>query len=237
MKFIVLGTGAIGGYVGGRLAAARHDVSFVARPALADLLRTRGLRVTDLDGADLSAPPAALKVVTQVADCEFGPDSVVLLCVKGGATQAAAAELAAVCPPGTPVISLQNGVDNVARIRAAAPALHALAGMVPFNVVSPSPGHWHRATSGELWISSDSPCAYVAIDFRASGMPTLQSADMPAVQWGKLLLNLNNPVNALSDLPLVQQLAPHPAPAQLGLHPSGRAHAAHGRTGPLQHVG
>jgi 2-dehydropantoate 2-reductase len=131
---------------------------------------------------------------------------VILLCVKGGATMDAAREIAALFPPGSPVVSLQNGVENVARIRAAAPDLEAIAGMVPFNVMQPAPEHAHRATSGVICLARTSLTESLAADFAAAGLPLKLERDMRAVQWGKLLLNLNNPVNALSDLPLREEL-------------------------------
>jgi 2-dehydropantoate 2-reductase len=104
------------------------------------------------------------------------------------------------------VLSLQNGVENVERIRAAAPGLTALAGMVPFNVIQPAPGQVHRATSGVLWAQDHETTRAAQADFARANLPLRLETDMRAVQWGKLLLNLNNPVNALSDLPLREEL-------------------------------
>jgi 2-dehydropantoate 2-reductase len=143
-----------------------------------------------------------------VNELALSPDEeiTVLLCVKGGATLEAAREIAAALAAGTPVLSLQNGVDNVARIRAAAPTLAAIAAMVPFNVTQPAPGHVHRATSGVLRAERNAWTEKLGADFAAAGLPLRLEADMRAVQWGKLLLNLNNPVNALSGLPLRDEL-------------------------------
>ncbi len=217
MKFIVMGAGAIGCYVGGRLAAQGHAVWLVGRPRALDPIAQQGLHVTDLDGLDLHVAPSALRLLHAVGGAlQDGPstapiaaepiaDSVVLLCVKSGATEAAARELAAACAPGTPVISLQNGVDNVARVAALAPDLHVLAGMVPYNVVLRG-AHVHRATAGPLQLQRDAVTERIAPVFNAAGLAAVLPPDIRAVQWGKLLLNLNNPVNALSDLPLRQEL-------------------------------
>ena len=111
------------------------------------------------------------------------------------------------------MVFLQNGVENPARIGRAAPQLLALAGMVPYNVVMPkTPGEAtaatcvHRATTGSLYLARHPVTEALALRLVAAGLPTELSDDMQAVQWGKLLLNLNNPVNALSNLPLRQQL-------------------------------
>ena len=205
MHFIVLGAGAIGCYVGGRLAAHGQAVTLVGRAHALQPIAAQGLRVTDLDGFDRTVPAAGMQLASTLAEAAPLGDSIVLLCVKSGATESAARELAAACAPGTAVVSLQNGVDNVARVAAQAPALHVLAGMVPYNVVLRG-AHVHRATAGHLQLQRDAVTERIAPVLEAAGLATVLPADIRAVQWGKLLLNLNNPVNALSDLPLRQEL-------------------------------
>lgn len=205
MHFIVFGAGAIGCYVGGRLAAHGHSVTLVGRAHTLQPIAAQGLRVTDLDGFDRTVPATGLRIATSLAEAAPGADSIVLLCVKSGATESAARELAAACAPGTPVVSLQNGVDNAARIAAGAPAQHVLAGMVPYNVVLRG-AHVHRASAGHLQLQRDAVTERLAPVLEAAGLTTVLPPDIRAVQWGKLLLNLNNPVNALSDLPLRQEL-------------------------------
>lgn len=206
MNFIVLGAGAIGCYIGGRLAAGGRRVTLVGRPRIVEALSATGLTVSDLDGFRAQIPPQQLTLATSLAAVRMDAPNVVLLCVKGGATESAALEIGACCPDGTTVLSLQNGVDNLARIRAIAPRMRALAGMVPYNVVMPAPGHVHRATSGKLHVQRCDLTQEMAVLMDACGLGTELARDMRPLQWGKLLLNLNNPVNALSDLPLRAQL-------------------------------
>ena len=198
-----MGTGAVGAFIGGRLQAAGGRVHFVGRRRVLDALRGHGLLLTDLDGGRVMLPATALSL-------DRHPPAVagalVLLCVKSGATAAAAAALAEVMPAGTPVLSLQNGVGNVPVATAAAPSLRWLRGMVPFNVAELAAGHWHRGTSGQLAAQ-----AHPALDpwlplFARAGLPLDCRTDLRPLQWAKLLLNLNNPVNALSGLPLRAQL-------------------------------
>jgi 2-dehydropantoate 2-reductase len=87
-----------------------------------------------------------------------------------------------------------------------APQLHWLAGMVPFNIAELAPGQLHRGTSGVLHAQADVALAVWPERFAAAGMPLTLHADMAAVLWAKLLINLNNPVNALSGLPLRTEL-------------------------------
>ncbi|MEO6626864.1 MAG: 2-dehydropantoate 2-reductase [Burkholderiaceae bacterium] len=206
MRFIVVGAGAIGCYVGGRLAAGGRKVTLVGRPRGIDALAASGLTITDLDGFRAHVAPHGLQLATSLAQVRMCAQDVVLLCVKGGATESAALQIAACCPSGSSVVSLQNGVDNVARITAIASAMKPLAGMVACNVVMPSASHVHRATAGMIYMARNTTTLEMALLMDACGLKTVLANDMRSVQWGKLLLNLNNPVNALSDLPMRLQL-------------------------------
>ena len=103
--------GAVGGYFGARLAAAGHDVSFIARGALLDAIRTKGLKVEsplgDLHLTDAKATPDPAAV---------GPVDVVLFAVKLWDTEKAAEQARPLVGPPTRIITLQNGVDSVERI-------------------------------------------------------------------------------------------------------------------------
>lgn len=215
MNIIVLGAGVIGCYLGGRLAAAGAAVTLVGRNRVLGPLAQNGLTVTDLDGFHTHLAPGQLTLVPSLAEAwhsmtqprqERGAGTLVLLCVKGGGTAAAAAEIASVCPAGTVVLSMQNGVDNVARILAQAPGVQALAGMVPYNVVMRQASHVHRATSGVLRLADHAATRHLLPLLARAGLATELSSEMPSVQWGKLLLNLNNPINALAGIPLHAQL-------------------------------
>ncbi len=201
----VLGAGSVGCFVGGCLQAAGVPVVFIGRPRVLSVLRRQGLHLTDLDGRDQRLPPSALSLC-EAPSASLAPPGLVLLCVKSGATAQAMASLADVVPRGTLVLSLQNGVRNAQTAQDSAPALHVLAGMVPFNVSERAPGHVHRGTSGHLAAQDNAVLRPWLPAFANAGLPLTLHTDMAAVQWAKLLLNLNNPVNALSGLPLQQQL-------------------------------
>lgn len=199
----VHGAGSIGVFVGGRLAAAGQTVHFIGRARLGEAIASQGLSLSDFE-----APMQRLARVNWhlAPPADLPPPGLVLLCVKSAHTTAAMAQLAAVLPVGTPVLSLQNGVDNAAQAQAAAPALRVLAGMVPFNVAQTGPAHWHRGTSGALAAQDDPLLQPWRPAFARAGLALQLHRDMATVQWAKLLLNLNNPVNALSGLPLQAQL-------------------------------
>lgn len=202
---VVMGAGSVGCFIGGRLLAAGADVHFVGRARVLQALREHGLTVTDLEGGRTQAAAVTLKLHENVPT-PAGPAPLVLLCVKSGATAQAAAQLAAGVPAGTTVLSLQNGVANAEVGAAIAPSLIWLAGMVPYNIAELAPGHVHRGTAGVL-AAQDHPSLQAWLPFfQAAGLRLKLHADLRAVQWGKLLLNLNNPVNALSGLPLRAEL-------------------------------
>ncbi|MGW5113531.1 2-dehydropantoate 2-reductase [Nocardia sp. NPDC004123] len=198
----VLGAGSIGCYVGGRLAAAGAEVTFVGRPRVVEELRTFGLRLTDLDGNDARVEPDAFRAVTEPA----GDADLVLITVKSAATATAAAELAGLLRPGTVVISLQNGIGNDAVIRELLPTCVVLAGMVMFNVVHHGQGRFHRGTAGTVDVADDPVLNRFGPVFAKSGLGFERYADLLPIQWAKLLLNLNNPINALSGRPLREEL-------------------------------
>lgn len=200
---VIYGTGSVGGYLGGRLHAQAH-VRMIARSRMADQLDTHGLTLSDLHGFQQHIAGPSLDVSTSPYDA-LAP--LVLVTVKSADTAQAAAELAPVLRTGTTVISFQNGLDNAQTLRAALPHCHVLAGMVPFNVLQHTPGHFHQGTDGALMVEATEASRSFAPIFRAAGLPLQLRDDMPAVLRAKLLFNLNNAINALSDLPLRDELA------------------------------
>lgn len=204
----IAGAGSIGCYVGGCLALAGRPVILLARPRIEAALRQGGLRITDLDGRDRLIKPGEISVSADPAVALRDAD-LILVTVKSGATQEMAALIAAHARPDALVISLQNGVDNAGILRAGLGQRPVLAGMVPFNVVrSPDedlPLRMHRASAGKVMIEGG--ISGVAARLDVDGLAVETHADMTAVLWGKLLMNLNNALVALSGLPLASELA------------------------------
>ncbi|MET9268267.1 2-dehydropantoate 2-reductase [Kribbella sp. NPDC003557] len=199
----VYGAGGIGCYVGGRLAAAGAPVTFVGRPRVAAELAANGLRLTDYLGADLRVPDVRFETTPAGA----AGAELVLVTVKSAATEGAADELAEVLTPGTVVVSFQNGVRNGELLRSRLTEQVVITGMVPFNVLNRGAGVFHQGTEGALDVQRDAALAPYLSAFERAGLPLTQHDDILPVQWAKLLLNLNNPINALSDLPLRDELS------------------------------
>ncbi|GAB3839547.1 2-dehydropantoate 2-reductase [Kribbella italica] len=203
MTIAVYGAGGIGCYVGGRLVAGGADVVFVGRQRVGDELAEHGLHLTDYLGADLRVDGLRFETTpAAVAEADL-----VLVMVKSAATEGAADELAAVLKPGAVVVSFQNGLRNGEVLRERLPEQIVLSGMVPFNVLNKGGGAFHQGTEGGLDVQEHAALTPYVEAFAKAGLPLTQHADVLPVQWAKLLLNLNNPVNALSDLPLRDELS------------------------------
>ncbi len=199
---MIAGAGAIGCFVGGLLAHAGQRVSFLGRPRILGALHKDGLRLSDYAGLDVSLASGTLDLhdsseVLEQAD-------LILVCVKSAATPQIAREIATHAPAHAVIVSLQNGMGHAQTLQDALPDHDIRAGMVPFNVVPQADGHFHRATSG--YIVSGDGSADVADILSVESLQVTQSAQIEAIQWGKLLLNLNNAPNALSGLTLHAQL-------------------------------
>ncbi len=209
-KIAVFGAGAIGCWVGGRLATGGANVTLIGRARVMDELRG-GLRVSELSpkarGAAAGVEDQRLWTVTPTTatDAAAAADAdVVLVTVKSAATSEAGA---AIANTRGVVVSLQNGVRNADVLRAALPGRTVLAGMVPFNVARVAAGRYHRGTSGELIVEAHAAAAPLVAACKAAELPLVLRDDMPAVLWSKLVMNLNNAINALSGKPLAEQLA------------------------------
>lgn len=197
----VVGAGAIGTYVGGRLALGGADVVLVGRDWLAE--RVRGLVLSRWGAGAVPLPAQRIRVATDVA-AVTGCD-VVLVATKSRDTRAAGESLAAL-PAWTPVGSLQNGLRNADVLRETLPGREVWPGMVSFNVVWADGGaRLHQGTSGPVVLPPGA--APVVAALRAGGIEAHTDTDLPGVQRMKLLLNLNNAVNALSGLPLRAMLS------------------------------
>lgn len=204
-RICIYGAGAIGCYLGGRLAAGGAEIVFVGRPGVGAELRSHGLALSHYDGRRWRLAPEAIAFSTDPAAAAAA--DLVLVSVKSGATARAAAELAGVARPAAVVISFQNGLGNAETLRAALPGRTVLRGMVPFNVVRRGPGAFHQASEGEPEVEDAPALGPFLADFDRAGFVLRRHRDMLPVQWAKLLFNLNNAVNALSGLPLQQELA------------------------------
>ena len=203
---IVAGAGSIGCFVGGMLAAAGRRVSLLARPRVTAEIENNGIRLTSLEGLERHVAPSKFSLSGDPAI--FNDAGVVLVAVKSADTAEIADLMARHAPPTAVIVTLQNGVGNAAVLRERLPGRRVLAAMVPFNVIALGDGRFHRATSGDITIEADE--VGTAARLSVPGLMMRSTGNIVGVQWGKLLINLANALNALSDLPLREQLARRP---------------------------
>lgn len=202
----VAGAGSIGCFIGGMLRAGGRQVSLLARPRVVDEINRSGLKVTSFEGIEHRLTPAEVRLSDDPA--VLADAGIILVTVKSNDTPEIADLLARHAAKDAVIVSLQNGTGNVAVLRRALPDHAVLAGMVPFNVVAMGDGHFHRATSGDILLETDD--AGTARQLSQPELAFRAVDDIAGVQWGKLLVNLNNALVALSGLPLRDQLSQRP---------------------------
>jgi 2-dehydropantoate 2-reductase len=200
-RVAVVGAGAVGGYFGAMLARAGAPVTLIGRQPHVDVWARDGLF---LDSAEFQERirVAASTNVAAARDAEL-----VLFSVKSPDTEQAARDLAPYLRDAALIVSLQNGVDNVERMRRMA-ALDPIAAVVYVASSMPDPGRVKHGGRGDLLIG-DLPgragptrpdlLARVSAWFEAAGVPCRVSADVEADLWTKLILNAGlNPVSAIA---------------------------------------
>ena len=135
MRFAILGSGAVGGYYGAKLAKAGHDVTFVARGAHLDAIRARGLEIKSPALGDFTVHARAEQDTSRV-----GPVDVVLFAVKAYDNASALPLLAPMLGEGTVVLTVQNGVDSAADVASAAGEARTLGGTTYIATALEAPG-------------------------------------------------------------------------------------------------
>ncbi|WP_108683122.1 2-dehydropantoate 2-reductase [Methyloceanibacter sp. wino2] len=206
LPITVAGAGSVGCYVGARLAAAGRSVTLLTRPALAAEISRHGLHCSDLEGHDIDLGPDRLKLSSAPSEALAGA-KLILVAVKSHDTDAMAALIAEHAGHDAVAVSLQNGVSNAGILREHLGPERVVDAMVPFNVVqnrpADAPPRFHRASGGVIQVETTTTGLRSVLDVQH--MPVAERDDIEAVLWGKLLVNLNNGLNALSGLPIVEQ--------------------------------
>ncbi|WP_194898877.1 ketopantoate reductase family protein [Catenulispora pinisilvae] len=217
MRYIIIGAGAVGGTIGGRLAEAGHDVVLVARGAHLEALRRDGLRLLTPE-ADLRLPVPAVAGPKELG--ELRPDDVLVLCVKSQDTAGVLNEWAPVSVAGggtasqlLPVVCAQNGVENertalrlfahVYGLCVWLPSLHLEPGVVAAHC-TPQSG---ILTVGRYPDGVDDVIKQIGHDLGESRFDAPVVDDVMRWKYGKLLSNLGNAFEAVSDLTADEELA------------------------------
>jgi len=192
-----MGAGAVGSYFGGMLARAGAPVTLIGRARHVEAIRRGGLLLESLRFRE------QIKVAAS-SDLNTARDAdIVLFCVKTYDTEQVAQALASHLRPGAIVLSLQNGVDNVERIRSAA-KIEAIPAVVYVAVAAIEPGRIRHSGRGDLVIGSlpgsSSQCdlSAIAAIFDRAAIPCRVTQDIDADLWTKMIVNCA--YNAISAL-------------------------------------
>ena len=195
-RIAIVGAGSIGCFVGGVWQASGLPVTFIGRHRLSQDIDEHGLTLSDYSGWRTQLPPGEV-------DYRCGPEAladadIIIVAVKSGGTADAAGEIDRHGRDGATVISFQNGISNIEVLeRGLRGRFEVVRGIVGYNVVYLGDGHFHKAVAGDLWSERRAATETLAERVRAPAALKL-SDDMIGMAWGKLLINMNNAVNALS---------------------------------------
>jgi len=188
MKIAVMAAGAVGGYFGARMAAAGHDVHFIARGANLAAIKTNGLRIESVHG-DLHLPNP------NVTDdpAEVGPVDIVLFAVKLWDTEKAAEQARPLIGANTRLITFQNGVDSVERIAPILGVEHTVCGVAAIASVIAAPGvikHTSQFATmrfGHADKHTDPVLQGFADAGKAAKLDIALSADIEVERWQKFI--------------------------------------------------
>lgn len=228
MKFVVAGAGAIGAFVGAKMARAGYDVTLLARGAHCRAMQERGVRVLSAEG-DFEARP-------RVVDARYavGPVDVVFLAVKAHSLPALAPQLPVLFGPETTVVSMQNGIpwwyftgperletlDPGGVISSAVEARRVVGSIVYLSTEIAEPGvirhnESTRITLGEPDGARSERCRAISEALIRSGLKAPITTHIREEIWVKLMGNIAfNPISALTGATLAR-IARHPEASQL----------------------
>jgi len=188
MRILVLGAGGVGGYFGGRLADAGRDVTFLVRPARAEILARKGLSITSSLGG------THLDVKTILHEDISGPYDLILLCCKSYHLADAMNDIAPAAGPDTTILPLLNGMAHLGTLEARfggeqvlggacyiAATIGADGGIVHLNAL-------HRILFGERGGGASKRIEQIAAQFQDAGFDATASDDIMQVMWEKFVM-------------------------------------------------
>src|SRR5580765_198326 len=203
MRIAIVGSGGVGGYFGGRLAATGTDVTFLARGAHLEAMRTHGLRIDSPKG---NVHLANVKAESDPA--AVGPVDVVFFAVKLYDTESALSLLPPLVGPRTVVVGFQNGVETVGTLTRAVGASHTAGGVSYVSAVIAEPGVIrHTAMDhlifGELDGSSSPRLEALLEACRPAGFQATLSSNITVDIWTKFVrLSVFSGITAVTRSPI-----------------------------------
>jgi len=189
MKIAVMGSGGLGGFFGGKLALAGHDVWFIARGQHLAALKTWGLRLRGPDPELVIAKPNATDT-----SAEIGPVDVVLFCVKHYDLDTAAELIKPIVHNDTLIISVLNGIDGPQQIENKLGRGHVFSGAARLSAKIEAPGiirylgsaNRHSLTIGSLTHNHHPSVERIVKACNMAGFNTNLASDIDEMLWDKL---------------------------------------------------
>ncbi|MEO8531323.1 MAG: 2-dehydropantoate 2-reductase N-terminal domain-containing protein [Deltaproteobacteria bacterium] len=198
MRIIIVGIGAIGGTLAVALTDAGHHVIGVARGAQLRIIKHAGL----LMRSPMGAKTAQFACATNPIEIDFRPDDMIVLATKTQDTAAVLADLATAGVTTQPIFCAQNGVENERLAQRRFPNVHGVAVMMPVDFLTPGEvaayGAPHHGIFelGRYPSGTDDADTRFAEALKSANIAAFTAPDVMAGKYGKLLMNLNNIVDA-----------------------------------------
>jgi 2-dehydropantoate 2-reductase len=193
MKIVVFGTGGVGGYFGGRLAQAGQDLTFIARGAHLNALKSNGLRVDSICGDFVVSP-----ICAHESTIGIGPFDVLIIATKSWQLEESIDQIRPLVSENTIILPLLNGVEHIDILRSAFGFDRVVGGLCRISAFVEGPGHIkHVAVDPviefgvlETWGGTSEAVVDSLVEaFRgAQGVKALKPNDTLAALWGKFVL-------------------------------------------------
>jgi 2-dehydropantoate 2-reductase len=202
VRFVVFGAGAIGGVVGACLHESGHDVALIARGEHGRAIRERGLT---FERPGVPAVALNIPVAASPAELEWGGDEIVLLATKSQDTAGALADLRGAALLTTPVVCVQNAVENERIAARLFPRVYGAVVMAPTGHLEPGIVQAYGARGvgvidiGRYPAGVDEVCEQVATALEASDFSSRARPDIMRFKYAKLLSNVGNAVDAICE--------------------------------------
>lgn len=209
MQIAIYGAGSTGCYLGGLFLLCGHDVSLICRPRVQTAIESHGgITLTDYEGQHETVMPTALitSLADYLADHDASRFDAVFVTLKCHQLNSAKEDLIRLAESGSELFFMQNGLGSLDVIIGSLPPQQVKQGITPFNVLSKADATYHRGTAGDLVFEQSDISMQLKPQLEAIGFACKLHADMRPVIYAKLLLNLNNALNAISDLPIKTQM-------------------------------
>ena len=198
MNILIVGAGAMGGLFAALLAPLADVCLFTTNPTHAEAINTVGIRISGLEGMTSTVAVPAITDPTQYSQRA----DLVLICTKAAASTAAAETAKALLAEDGLVLTLQNGLGNLERIAAVVGPERATAGTTAQAATLMGPGQVRHAGQGPTMLAAAKGFPQqkplldeIAALFNRAGIATTLSADIDALLWSKLIVNVG--INAL----------------------------------------